>query len=341
MQKCSLGDFFLLLICLLLICVACGMAPVNQYKAAHARYILKFNHVLTESEPFHHGLVKWSQRVAERTGGEVEIQVYHSAQLGMEESVIEQMRSGIAIGQLTDAARLGIYVPEIAVLNAPYFFSTIQDAARLSRLPTIRKWKQELEDKYGIKVISSNWVQGMRNLVTNKPIRRPDDLIGLHIRIPPGDVWQQTMLSFGANPVILPFGEIYLGMERGHIDGADLVYCNITEAKLFEIARYVSETSHIYLINFQVVSRDFYDNLPPDYQRILIEEAERAGLEASRKMEQDLHRVKKQLALHGMKIVEDVNTEAFERAGEKVYLDLGLTRARKQIYREMSMCEEM
>ena len=321
---------------LAIIVVPCGMVlTMSKQNAPREKYVLKFNHVLTESEPFHKGLRKWACRVGERTVGGLEIQVFHSAQLGMEEDIIEQLRQGAPRGQNTDAARLGMYVPEFAVMNAPYFVDSIDDVAKLKELPTIRQWQKELEDKYNIKILSFNWVQGMRHMVTNKPIRTPEDLWGLRIRTPDAPIWKQSIRSVGAEPVGLPFGRVYIGMEQKSIDGADLVYRNVTGAHLFEVAKYMSETRHILLINFQVVSKKYFDSLPPEYQQILMEECDNVGLETSKEMEKEVVRLKKELTQKGMIIVEDVDVAAFRKASEEAYRVLHLTEVRDRLYEEM------
>ena len=103
---------------------------------------MKFNHVLAESEPFNKGFQNWAKRVKERTNGGLEIQVFHSAQLGVEEDIIEQIKQGANVGQNTDSARLGMYVPAIAVMNAPYFVETIDEVAKLRTLPPSRRGRK-------------------------------------------------------------------------------------------------------------------------------------------------------------------------------------------------------
>lgn len=299
------------------------------------KYVLKFNHVLAQSEPFHQGFVNWAKRVSERTKGGLEIQVFHSSQLGVEEDIIEQLKQGAPVGQNTDSARLGMYVPEIAVMNAPYFVDTIEEVDKLKNLATVKKWLKTLEDKHGIKVVSFNWVQGMRHMVTNKPIRKPEDLKGLRIRTPGVPIWQESIRSLGAAPVALGFGEFYTAMQQKAIDGADLVYRNVTGAKLYEIAKYISETRHILLINFEVVGKKFFNSLPADYQKIMIEECDRAGLETSRIMENEIPELRKLVTEKGMTVVTDVDIEAFRKAGEGAYKVLNLTKVRDQLYKEM------
>ena len=117
---------------------AAGLAVVaGQTATAQDTHTLRFNHVLGPSEPFHEGFMNWAKRVEERTNGGLKMEVFHSAQLGVEEDIIEQIRQGANVGQNTDSARLGNYVPSIAVMNGPYFVSSLEDVWKLSESPTI------------------------------------------------------------------------------------------------------------------------------------------------------------------------------------------------------------
>lgn len=319
----------------MVLCLVVVMAVVFPTFAASKKYVLKFNHVLAESEPFHQGFLNWAKRVNERTNGGLQVQVFPSAQLGVEEDIIEQLKQGANVGQNTDSARLGMYVPDIAVMNAPYFVDTIDEVAKLKKLATVKQWLKELETKHGIKVISFNWVQGMRHMVTNKPIRTPDDLKGLRIRTPGAPIWQESIRALGAAPVALSFGDFYLAMQQKAIEGADLVYRNVTGSKLYDIAKYISETKHILLINFEVMSAKYFNSLPAKYQQILVEECDKAGMEASILMEKEIPELQKLLTEKGMTIVTDVDIAAFKKAGEAAYAKLNLTKVRDQIYKEM------
>jgi len=319
----------ILLIAVILISVCSLMV------SAQAKYVLKFNHVLSPNEPYHQGFLNWAERVKERTNGGLEIQVFHSAQLGVEEDIIEQIRQGVNVGQNTDSARLGNYVPEIAVMNGPYFVNSIEDVVKLSQLPTVKQWNEELATKYGLKVLSFNWVQGFRHFMTNKPIRSPEDLKGLRIRTPPAPIWQESVRALGAVPTAINFGEIYTALQQKAVDGAELVYANIFGANLFEVLKYVSETKHFLLINFEVVSAKWFDSLPEEYQKILVEECDRAGLETSYGMEEGIPDFRKRAEEKGMTIIQDIDIEAFKEAGKAAYEVLGIADVREQIIKEL------
>jgi len=321
-----------LLVTLIVLAVSFVCTPA----LAQQKYVLKFNHVLAPTDPFHAGFMKWAKAVEERTKGGMTVQVFHSAQLGVEEDIIEQIRAGANLGQNTDSARMGNYVPEIAVMNGPYFVNDYNDVFKLGNLPTVKAWKKKLETDFGIKILSFNWVQGFRHMVTNKPIRKPEDLNGMRIRTPGAPIWQESIRSIGATPVALAFGEIYPAMQQKVIDGCDNVYNATYAGRLYEVAKYFSETAHILLINFEIMSAKFFDSLPAEYQKALEEEMEKAAIETSRLvMDTKSAESKMKLKEKGMTIVEDVDMDAFRKAGDKAYEVLGISAARQQVYKEL------
>lgn len=306
-----------------------------QPALAQQKHTLKFNHVLGPKEPFHDGFQAWAKAVDARTNGGLKIEVFHSAQLGKEEDIIEQIRQGANVGQNTDSARLGNYVPGIAVMNGPYFVETLEEVAKLRKAPTVIKWQQELAEKHGLKVVSFNWVQGYRHFFTNKAVKTPDDLKGLRIRTPPAPIWQESIRALGATPVAMAFGDMYPGLQQKAIDGVELVYNNIPGGRFYEVLKFANETKHIMLINFEVVSAKWFDGLPKDYQTALLEEADKAGEATSKEIFRLEGEVEQQLKGRGMTIVKDVDLAAFRKAGEKAYETLKILDAKNAVHKEI------
>jgi tripartite ATP-independent transporter DctP family solute receptor len=310
--------------------IFCSTAPAQQ------KFVLKFNHVLGPKEPYHLGFQKWAKAVGERTKGGLKIEVFPSAQLGVEEDILEQIRAGANLGQNTDSARMGNYIPGIAVMNGPYFAETLEEVAKLRNLPTVKGWLDELANKYGLKIVSFSWVQGYRNFFTNKPVRNPEDLKGLRIRTPPAPIWQESVRALGATPVALAFGEMYPALQQKVVDGVELVYNNIPAGRFYEVLKYVSETRHIMLINFEAISSKWFNTLPANYQKILVEECDKAGMETSKLIMEKLEKdVKKDLIKRGMIVVDNVNLPAFKKAGEKAYEVLKIADVKQEVFKEM------
>ncbi len=322
-------------ILLLVLAALTAMPAVGQ---AGKKYVLKFNHVLTPTDPYHLAFLKWAEAVDKRTKGGLKVEVYPSAQLGVEEDILEQIRMGSNVGQNTDAARLGQYVPDIAVMNAPYFVESLEEVQKIAETPSFKSWKAELERKQGFKILSFFWVQGFRQMATNVPIRKPSDLKGLRIRTPPAPIWQESVRAIGATPVAMAYGDMYPGMQSRAIDGMELSFTAVYNGKLFEVAKYISETKHILLINFEVISSKWFNSLPVEYQRILEEECNRAGLEVSRNYLEVMDPQNlKNLQSKGVTLVpeSEIDMVAFRKAGEAAYRKLKLLPARDKIYKEL------
>jgi len=315
--------------------IAAALAAATGAPALAQENVLRLNHVLAPTEPYHEGFLNWAKRVEERTKGGLKIEVFHSAQLGVEEDIIEQIRQGANIGQNTDSARLGNYVPGIAVMNGPYFADSLEAVWKLSESPTLKQWQDELATQHGIKVVCFDWVQGFRHFFTNKPIRKPEDLSGLRIRTPPAPIWQESIRALGAAPTAMAFGDMYPALQQQAIDGVELVYANIPGGRFYEVLKYANETGHIMLINFQIVSAQWFDGLPADQQAALVEECRAAGRETSEKIAANAEAIKADLKTKGMEIVTDVDLDAFRKAGEKAYEVLGITDAKQALDAEM------
>jgi len=146
-----------LLLALLALALTVICAPAQA-----GTYVLKFNHVLGAKEPYHQGFLNWAKAVQEKTKGGLKIEGFPSAQLGVEEDIIEQIRQGANIGQNTDSARMGNYVPGIAIMNGPYFVENLAEVAKLKDSPTVRGFLDELASKEPARVLKLPRAPGAR-----------------------------------------------------------------------------------------------------------------------------------------------------------------------------------
>lgn len=315
--------------------VALSLSALAWPAVAQDTYELRLNHVHTPTEPYHQAFQNWADRVEERTNGGLKIEVFHSAQLGVEEDIIEQIRAGANIAQNTDAARLGNYVPEIAVVNGPYFVDTLEEAFALGDLEIIKQWEDRLAEEAGLRVVCSDFVQGQRHFFTNTEVRSPEDLNGLRIRTPPAPIWQEAIRALGAEPTAMSYGDIYPGLQQQAVDGAELTFTNVLAGNLNEVLTHASKTGHILLKNYEVVSEAWFQSLPEEYRTILVEECRAAGREVSQVLAEQAESDKQALVDAGMTVVEDPDLEAFRQAGDAAYEALGLTEARQAVYDQL------
>ena len=198
----------------------------TQYE--EGKYELLFNMPCPDTEPYFRAYSAWAENVNKRTHGEVKIELYTSSQLGVEEDIIEQIRAGANVGQSTDTARLANYVPEIGVLNCPYFLEDADEINKFIQTDMAKGWVDQLATDFGIRPLAMNFVYGKRHFMTNdKVIKTPADLNGMLMRTPGAPVWVESISALGATPTALARSEIYSAVQTKVIDGLDELYLSL------------------------------------------------------------------------------------------------------------------
>ena len=300
-------------------------------------YNLRFGHVLTEQDLFHKHYLEWVDAAKAASNGRLVIEVYANAQLGKEEDVLEQIRQGANIGWQTDFARLGSYVRELSVVNAPYFVSNLDEALKLKDSATIKKLNAELAEKIGIANISFDWVQGYRHVFSNVIAKSPAEMRGLRIRTAPAPIWVESVKALGCTATPLPYGEIYTGLQTKVVEGCELPYNAALSLNIQEVAKYVMETGHIFQLNACVVSSAWLNKLPADLQKILIDTANAAGLKASKALAAQTDGSKQTMVSKGMTVIpqKDLDMAGFIRDSAKAYDALNLSAVRASVYKDI------
>jgi tripartite ATP-independent transporter DctP family solute receptor len=159
-------------------------------------------------------------------------------------------------------------VKEFGLVDFPFSVGSFAEADALLDGPFGQALLARLPEK-GL-VALGFWDLGFRNVTNSKrPIRRPEDLEGLKIRVIPNPVFLETFKAFKANPVPMPFAELYGALEAKAVDGQENPFAVILSNKFYEVNRFVSATNHVYAANILLVSKKFWDRLSPAEQKIL------------------------------------------------------------------------
>lgn len=245
---------------------AAGLAVASP---AAAETTLRIGTVLAPADPMGMGLEKFAAEVAAATGGDVRVEVFHNGQLGDTTEMIDQARAGANVGTVTDVARLSAFVPSLAIMSAPFLFDTYAQADAFALSAPYMAWGDELADKAGIVMLASNWYQGARHILTQKPIDGPADLAGVRMRTIGAPVWIETIRAMGAEPTPIAWGEVYAALQLGTIDAAEAQPTAIWGAKLYEVIKHVTKTGHIQLVTALVVSADSWNDISAENQSIV------------------------------------------------------------------------
>nr|WP_163502285.1 C4-dicarboxylate TRAP transporter substrate-binding protein [Halomonas socia] len=297
---------------------------------AHASYQLNLSSALSSQDPIVQAMENAKASIEERSDGELTIQVFPNSQLGSDEDVVEQIRSGANIAILIDAGRLSEYQPELGILSAPYLVEDHSDYAQITSSDLYLGWVESLADDSGLRLLNYNWFQGSRQMLTQDPVESPDDLSGVRVRTINSPVWVKTIESMGATPTPLPWSEVYSALQLGSIDGAEAQLTAAEGQNLDEVISHIALTSHIHLMTGIATSEQWFQSLPEELQVILTEELTRAGEEASQATVDAQDAVRERMEAEGVTFSE-VDIEVFRERVAGVYTDLGYDEYREQL----------
>ena len=279
---------------------------------------IRFAHSLSPSEPAHQAAEFFAKNVAARTGGKVQITVFPAEQLGPGKDVNEMIRQGANVMNITDPGYLSDFVPDVGVLNGPYLIKTPADYEKLLASPWFKTIETKLEAA-GFKLIMANGYFGQRELISDKPVRRPEDMAGMTVRVPPNTMWIETFKAMGARPTTVQWAEVYNALQQNVVQGAEAPLGSLWGSKLQETRKVISMTGHFTAFVMWPINAGFFNKLPKETQQILLEEGRKAGAEMTRLTlaSQDEYLAKFKAA--GVTIVSDVDIPAFQKATASVY----------------------
>lgn len=297
---------------------------------AAAQIVLNVNTALTTDDPMYAGLERMKANVEKRSAGKLQIRIFPGSQLGKDEDVLEQARAGANVAVLVDGGRLAPFVKEFGIMGAPYLVDNFDQMLRLQQSALFKGWVEKLRGAANLQVLSFDWFQGHRHMLTNVPVKVPADLKGVRVRTPGAPVWLETVRAMGATPTGMPWSEVYSALQTKVIDGAEAQHPAVYGARLYEVVKIITKTEHIYLITGIVTSRVWFDKLPADQQAILSEESFAAGKWASEATIASLADYEKKLREKGATIVE-IDKAPFKAATAGVYQTLGYSELRKEV----------
>ena len=254
----------------------------------------------------------------ESTNGEMRIRVYPGGQLGAEKDTLELSVFGgiditrVNLGPITSIA------PLTSVLALPFLFRSISHA------------RATFDGSVGRTILDSLSEHGLRGLCfydsgarsfysTQRPIRAPEDMVGMKVRVPNSDIYVQMIRALGANATPIPFGEVYQALVQGVVDGAENNFPSYEGTRHFEAAQFYSLTRHVMAPEVLVASGISWDKMGAEERQFLQEGAERSVPIMRAQWDARVANARHRIAAAGVNIVEDIDQDAFKNAMNPVW----------------------
>lgn len=271
--------------------------------------------------PVNDALYDLAKALDQKSGGKLKLDVVISNGLAKGEAAhLEGAQLGsIDIVPIGSAPIGGMFEPAYQALDLPFFWSSREQVWKVMDGPIGQELLKRMEPK-GVKGFCFGGGWGFRNMMSNKrPIYTPDDMKGQTIRVQESPTYVAFMKALGANPVPMPYVEVYLAMKQGTIDGMELPSFTLTSDKFQEVTKYYSLTRHSYPPIAYFMSMKRYQSLSPDLQKV-VGDSMQVACAAHRRYEvakekQDYDVMRKA----GTKINEVKDLKAFQALMKPVY----------------------
>ena len=249
-------------------------APAAQFP----KMDIKLGHGGVLDMSYSKGADKFSELVKERTGGNVNVQVFPNSALGSEKDMLEQVKNGVIQISLTTPVMLATYDGwgPIGVTAMPYVFPGNTDeeqypaVMKLLRGPVFKEINDSAAKISGVRALDLGWWYGTRNLTTkSKQVLHPDDAKGLKIRTMDTPLAKAALGAIGVTVTPMAVAELYNAMQMGVVEGQENPINTIYASKYYEVQKYLSLTGHMTMTVLMVTNDKWFQGLPPALQDVL------------------------------------------------------------------------
>ncbi|MEE4380299.1 MAG: DctP family TRAP transporter solute-binding subunit [Candidatus Competibacteraceae bacterium] len=245
------------------------LAAAMTTVAVAEEYVIRFSHVVAPNTPKGRAAELFAQQVNERLAGKVRVEVYPNSELYEDDTVLTTLllnsSERLAIMAAPSLSKFLQFSDQLQVFDLPFLFRNMDDVHQLVESPLINEITAPLEEK-GFKALAF-WDNGMKvfSVRGENPLRNvPEDFQGKRFRIQNSAVHAAMIEALGGIPVRMPFRSVYMGLDKGIVDGEENAWSNIYSQQFHMVQDWITVSNHAYLGYLVVISDNFWEGLPAD-----------------------------------------------------------------------------
>ncbi|WP_207481938.1 TRAP transporter substrate-binding protein [Arenibaculum pallidiluteum] len=253
-----------------------ALVLLAQPAAAEIRaHTLKFTAQNQKGHPQVMGMEKFAEILEKKSGGKITARLFPGGVLGGDVQTISAMQGGTVEMSVMNAGLLAGLSRDFGLVDLPFLFDSPKQADAVMDGAFGKLLADQLPEK-GL-VGLGYWELGFRNLTNNRrPVAKAEDIAGLKIRVVQTPVLIDLFGALGANPVPMPYPEVYTALETGTVDGQENPFANILSAKFYEVQKHVAVTRHVYNPQIVLISKKTWDKLNDEERKVIQEAAAEA-----------------------------------------------------------------
>jgi tripartite ATP-independent transporter DctP family solute receptor len=295
--------------------LACG-AAFGMPTLAQAQTKLKLAHVYETSEPYHKWSVWAGDEIKKRTNGRYEVQVFPASTLGKESDINQGLTLGTVDIILTGASFASSSYKPLAVTYFPFIFRDAEHQLKYANSEVFQDLAAGYEKATGGNHIVATTYYGARQVTSNRPIAKPEDMKGLKIRVPDAPAYLAFPKLLGANATPIAFAEVYLALQNGTVEAQENPLPTIEAKKFYEVQKNISLTGHIVDSLLTVVSGQTWSKLSDADKKIFSDVLRESAEKSSREIAANEVRLVDEFKKRGINVIT-VDKNAFREAALK------------------------
>jgi tripartite ATP-independent transporter DctP family solute receptor len=278
--------------------------------ASADKIVWKFGHVSNEEHPWHKVAQRFSEILEKNSGGRLALEIYPNSTLGAEADVLNGIALGTADMTMTGSS-FEPYAPVAALLEAPWAY---RDESHVKLM-----LESEIGDRIRADFKKAGFIplfynlRAPRNLTSKVPVKTPDDIKNVKMRLSNAPLQVAMWSAAGASPTAIALSETFTALGQGVVDMQenpfDLIYTN----SFYEVQKYANETEHVFSSILYVVGEQQFNALPEDLQKVVLDASKEVQQYADDLYFETKDTYKNLCVENGMQINSDVDKEAFKK----------------------------
>jgi len=278
---------------------------------AQAKIELRLGHGNPVDTPVDRGVKRLAELVSERSGGTIMIRTY-AMSLGNENQLIEGLQTGAVDMAANVAPSFGTVLPLSNVLGILYLFRDVDHMQKVMRGDVGARISNALLEKSKIHVLDQSWYFGTRQLTSNRPVTKPEDLQGMKVRVLPVPIYMSAWRALGATPTPIAFPDLFSAIQNNLVDAQENPLPNIKGGGFQLLHKHLTLTAHIISSWVVSVSDNTYKRLTPEQLKLITQAVKDAGTYQDKLMVESEESILKEWQQGGVLTVHTVDRSAFK-----------------------------
>ncbi|MDD1793428.1 TRAP transporter substrate-binding protein [Enterovibrio makurazakiensis] len=251
----------------------------------------------------------FAEKLSDKTNGKAKVDLFPNGQLGTEQDTVNNAAIGLLDFSVLAINNVTPFSPTVGLLTMPYVIQSAEEARLLTQGDIGKELVENTIRDAGVRIIG--WAYSGFRVLTNskRPVKTPEDLKGLVIRVPRNEIMIASYQALGINPTPMAWSETFTGLQQGVVDGQDNPYITISAMKFNEVQKYVTNIRYIFSMEPLIISESVFQDQSPEMQKAILEAGQESTVHSFEFLQNTEDRIKNELVAKGMEIVEPANNE--------------------------------